>query len=89
FEKWFTCDGESAQVWGKVDYSFDCHGLPVALSLTQMLTADGEDSTRVEVSGSVQIKVPLLGAKLEKQAAEYIRPVFENDAKLIEKVLGV
>ncbi|MBR6458595.1 MAG: DUF2505 domain-containing protein [Actinomycetaceae bacterium] len=69
-----------------VDYSFDMHGLPAAVSLSQKLSSDGDD-TRVDVDGEVKVKVPIMGAKLEKKAAGYVLPIFKDDAKIIEKLL--
>lgn len=70
----------------RIDYSFDMHGLPAAVSLRETLRSDG-DGTRVDVNGDLKVKVPLVGAKLEGKAAGYIRPVLEEDAKIIEKLL--
>lgn len=70
----------------RVDYSFDMHGLPATVSMTETLSSNGE-STRVDADGEVKVKVPIVGAKLENQAAKYIRPIFAKDAKIIEQLL--
>ena len=71
----------------RVDYACDTHGLPAQISLTETVSDEGDGLARVDVDGKLKVKVPLVGAKLEKKAAGYIRPVLEKDAKIIEKLL--
>lgn len=71
----------------RVDYSFDMHGLPVQIFLRETATESGNDSTRLKAEGELTVKVPIVGAKLESQAARYVRPVFAKDGKLIKELL--
>lgn len=72
----------------RVDYSFDMHGLPAQVFLSETATESGSGSTKLTAEGELTIKVPIVGAKLESQAARYIRPVFAKDGKLIKELLN-
>ena len=72
----------------RVDYSCDTHGLPAQISLTETVSRESDGVARVGVDGELKVKVPLVGAKLEKKAAEYIRPVLAEDGKLIKELLN-
>lgn len=71
----------------RVDYSCDTHGLPAQITFGETISDEGNGLARVDVDGELKVKVPLMGAKLEKKAAGYIRPVLKKDAKIIEKLL--
>lgn len=53
-------------------------GVPAALSGTLTLSADGDGST-VGLDGQVDVKMPLIGGKIESVIAEQITELLENE----------
>lgn len=71
-----------------VSYTVDPHGLPAKASLTETANENGAGGTTVDVAGELNIKIPLVGAKLEKQAAGYMERIVRKDARLIADIIG-
>lgn len=69
-----------------VTYEVDPHGLPGTVTLKE--TVSGDSPATVAVEGEVHIKIPLVGAKLEKQAAGYVDRVLRRDARMIEQAIA-
>lgn len=69
-----------------VVYSVDPHGLPGEVDLRQTLSPAASGATNCETSGNVRVKIPLVGAKLEKQAEKYVGAILRRDARLIAQV---
>lgn len=55
-------------------------GMPVIVEGTSRLTPEG-DHSRMEVSGDLTAKIPLVGGKLEKAAAPYISRVLKAEER--------
>lgn len=81
-----TWDGTGPDV-ARADFTVDVGSLPVTVSLTQTLTANGY-STSCTYSGEVKVNVPFVGAKIEKIAASKIDGILEGDQKLVNAILA-
>ena len=52
------------------------------------VTTDGDDTVR-ELRGEFRVKIPLVGAKVEKAVVGDIGTNLEEEADLVAKVLGI
>ncbi|MDO4887774.1 MAG: DUF2505 family protein [Actinomycetaceae bacterium] len=69
-----------------VDYKVDLHGLPAEVSARVDLT--GTDTTTGTLNANLNVKIPLVGGKIEKRAAGMVDRVLAKDAKLVSEVIA-
>ncbi len=62
-------------------------GIPVKIDCTSVLRASG-DVTVLDVSGSVQVKIPLVGGQIESLVRKLVGDMVGQDRDAIEKWLG-
>lgn len=70
-----------------VSYTVDPHGLPGEVSLVETIRSNGAGGTTVDVNGDLRIKIPLVGAKLERQAVGYVDRTLRKEAAMIVEVI--
>src|SRR6478735_6902204 len=85
---------ERADAWGALDgdhadgrISGSSTGIPVKIDCTSVLRASG-DVTVLDVSGSVQVKIPLVGGQIESLVRKLVGDMVGQDRDAIEKWLG-
>ncbi|MEV6059665.1 DUF2505 domain-containing protein [Nocardia asteroides] len=62
-------------------------GAPAKVAATVALTADGTGSTAT-VSGSIEVKIPLFGGKIEAAISEHLLELLNNEAGFTEQWLA-
>lgn len=67
-ETWGVADGEGARRGGVV---LDVVGQPAAMRASSVLSASGSGS-EVAVQGDLEVKIPLLGGRLERELAKAV-----------------
>ncbi|MFC9360663.1 DUF2505 domain-containing protein [Rhodococcus sp. NPDC057014] len=82
-DEWGALDGDHAE--GRISGSST--GIPVKIDCTSVLRASG-DVTVLDVSGSVQVKIPLVGGQIESLVRKLIGDMVGQDRDAIEKWLG-
>ena len=82
-DEWGALDGDHAD--GRINGSST--GIPVKIDCTSVLRASG-DVTVLDVSGTVQVKIPLVGGQIESLVRKLIGDMIGQDRDAIEKWLG-
>lgn len=82
------------ETWGPLDggratgtFTARVEGVPAALSGALTLSADGDGST-VGLDGQVEVKLPLIGGKIESVIAEQVTELLENEDVFTATWLG-
>ncbi|WP_072689575.1 DUF2505 domain-containing protein [Rhodococcus marinonascens] len=83
-DEWGALDGNRAD--GRISGSST--GIPVQIDCTSALRASGEEATVLEVAGSVEVKVPLVGGQIESLIRKQVGDMIGQDRAAIEKSLG-
>ncbi|MEV0945476.1 DUF2505 domain-containing protein [Rhodococcus sp. NPDC049939] len=83
-DEWNALDGDRAD--GRISGSST--GIPVQIQCTSVLRASGEDATVLEVAGSVEVKVPVVGGQIESLIRKLVGDMIGQDRAAIEKALG-
>ncbi|PQP26129.1 DUF2505 domain-containing protein [Rhodococcus opacus] len=85
---------ERADEWGALDcdradgrISGSSTGIPVKIECTSVLRASG-DVTVLDVAGSVQVKIPLVGGQIESLVRKLVGDMVGQDRDAIEKWIG-
>jgi hypothetical protein len=85
---------ERADVWGALDSDHadgritgSSTGIPVQIAGTSVLRASG-DVTVLGLTGSVQVKIPLVGGQIESLIRKLVGDMVGQDRDAIEKWLG-
>lgn len=76
-----TYSGTSGTVEAYVD------GAPAKVNATISLTADGTGSTAT-VDGTIEVKIPLFGGKIEAAISEHLLELLNNEAAFTEQWLA-
>ena len=87
----FAKNGVNATVTAKasgnvVDYKLDAHGLPVALNWS--ITLEEGSPTAAEIVGELKVKVPIVGARVEKAAEGRVDRLLAKEAEAIADVIA-
>lgn len=87
----FAKNGVNATVTARaagnvVDYKLDAHGLPV--SLTWSITLQEGAPTIGEIIGELKVKVPIVGARVEKAAEGRVDRLLTKEAEAIAEVIA-
>ncbi|TQC51118.1 DUF2505 domain-containing protein [Rhodococcus sp. WS4] len=82
-DEWGALDGDHAD--GRVSGSST--GIPVKIESAAVLRASG-DVTVLRLTGSVQVKIPLVGGQIESLVRKLVGDMVGQDRDAIEKWLG-
>ena len=87
----FAKNGVNATVTAKasgnvVDYKLDAHGLPV--SLTWSITMQEGTPTVGEIVGELKVKIPIVGARVEKAAEGRVDRLLAKEGESIAEVIA-
>lgn len=69
-----------------VNYTLDLKGAPVDLTWTVALT-DGTP-TSADLEADFEVKIPIMGAKIEQRAAAWVDRLLNSEVRSIEEVLA-
>ncbi|AOW91841.1 hypothetical protein BFN03_01685 [Rhodococcus sp. WMMA185] len=83
-DEWGALDGGRAD--GRIGGSST--GIPVLIQSTSVLRPLGDGGTVLEVAGSVEVKVPVVGGQIETVIKKMVGDMFGQDRTAIEKWLG-
>lgn len=82
-EKWDTLEGDRAAG----TFTAEVEGAPATISGTQTLT--GHDAgSKVQFEADVEVKIPLIGGKIEEIIANQIMHLIEREQGFTEQWLG-
>lgn len=70
-----------------VSYQIDVKGAPVKIAVAVYLKAAGTE-TWITIDADLQVKVPFIGAKVEKMAAGKVDLLLAKDAELIQQTIS-
>ncbi|MFC4605208.1 DUF2505 domain-containing protein [Rhodococcus kronopolitis] len=82
-ETWGPLDGDRA----RGTFTARVEGVPATLSGALTLSADGTGST-VALDGQVEVKLPLIGGKIEGVIADQVTELLENEDRFTAEWLG-
>ncbi len=82
-ETWSMLEGDRAAG----TFTAEIEGAPATISGTQTLTGDGAGSN-VKFEGKAEVKIPLIGGKIESAIADEVLRLIEKEQEFTERWLG-
>lgn len=69
-----------------VKYTLDAHSLPISLEWEVVLS--GANPTLADIDGDLKVKIPVIGARVERAAEDNVDRLIAKEGKLIAEVIA-